>query len=181
MAVDIQRLQAEARRRYERGRARHAALSASLLLPLLALVVAVSPGRQYAWAAVLLAWLCAFVALWRGEALGRGVIPGVVCALFPLLGSHIAARLGHVCTEGGCVSLCAPLCSAGGVAAGLVLAHWIRRERSPQMAFASGALLVVAVGATSCTCIGLSGVAGIAAGLAAGYVRVLFMRPQVAG
>jgi hypothetical protein len=176
VATDLHIVRERARRALERGRVRHAALAVGLLLPVLALVVVVAPraGWAAAWSAG--AALVAFVALWRGQAWARGVLPGFVCALLPLASAHAAARIGHLCTGDGCVSLCAPLCASGGVLAGLALARWMRRQPSAWSAYAVSAALVVAVGATGCTCLGLGGVLGVLGGVLFGGVALALGR-----
>ncbi|MCB9506861.1 MAG: hypothetical protein H6698_02215 [Myxococcales bacterium] len=161
--------------RYERARALRAARAVGLVVPALLVVALVSPrlwlGLTGAGAAAAAAW----VALWRGRSAARGVWPGLVAAVAPLLASHVAARIGHICTPDGCTSLCMPMCAGGGLVAGLVLSELTRRDESPVPAFVVGATVAVAIGATGCTCVGLGGVAGVALGMSAGMVRSVAM------
>jgi hypothetical protein len=168
MATDVAQLKARTRRRFEVARLRSAMLGLALLSPVLLAVVALAPRAGWAVAWTLGATCVALFALWRGQSLARGVLPGFVCALVPLTTAHAAARIGHLCTGDGCYSLCAPLCTAGGVVAGLALVRWMRAQPDRWGAFAVGGALVVSVAATGCTCLGLGGVVGVAAGLAAG-------------
>jgi hypothetical protein len=170
MATDLAQLKARTRRRFEVARLRSAMLGLALLSPVLLAVVALAPRTGWAVAWTLGATFVALFALWRGQSLGRGVLPGFVCALVPLTTAHAAARIGHLCTGDGCYSLCAPLCTAGGVVAGLALARWMRSQPDRWGAFAVGGALVVSVAATGCTCLGLGGVVGVASGLVAGAV-----------
>ena len=91
MATDLHIVRDRARRAFERGRVRHAALAVGLLLPVLALVVVIAPraGWAAAWSAG--AALVAFVALWRGQAWARGVLGVLGGVLF----GGVALALGR--------------------------------------------------------------------------------------
>jgi hypothetical protein len=113
--------------------------------------------------------------LWYGQGLQRAVLPGVLAGLIPLTSALCANHFGHVCTGGGCMSLCLPACILGGVSAGAVLGYWARRRSWGFLLAASGVALLT--GAMGCGCIGYAGVFGLLAGYAVGLSPILF-RPK---
>ncbi len=78
MATDLHIVRDRARRAFERGRVRHAALAVGLLLPVLALVVVIAPraGWAAAWSAG--AALVVAVGATGCTCLGLGVLGGVL-------------------------------------------------------------------------------------------------------
>lgn len=111
---------------------------------------------------VLLALTCALTLC--GARWTRGVLPGLLLGVVPLGCSLSAARLGHVCWNGGCASLCVPLCAAGGVVAGLLLARAARSTRHPLALWLAGGSIVLATGSLGCACVGVGGLGGMLAG-----------------
>jgi hypothetical protein len=97
----------------------------------------------------------ASIALWRGEAMGRAVYPGLLVGVVPFACSFAGGHLGHVCTGEACVSLCMPLCALGGGLAGLVVARVVRREPRPALAIVMGGL-ALAIGSLGCPHAGLA-------------------------
>ncbi|HEX2882150.1 MAG TPA: hypothetical protein VHO25_21670, partial [Polyangiaceae bacterium] len=110
--------------------------------------------------------------LWYGQGLQRAVLPGVFAGLIPLASALCANHFGHVCTGGGCVSLCLPACILGGVSAGALLGYWAR-GRSWGFVLAASSLALL-TGAMGCGCIGYAGVLGLLAGYAVGVIPVGF-------
>lgn len=161
---------------YERSRIKRALLAAlpTLVLPLIAfgvggrLVTSVSLGAAVCVAVVIL--------VWRGQAWGMAVPAGLIAGVVPLGLALAAQRIGHVCTPQGCTSLCVPMCSAGGVIAGLVISAAARRSPAPRVTLVSGALLSVAIGALGCSCVGMGGMVGLSLGLIAGAGVALVLR-----
>jgi hypothetical protein len=161
---------ARARRAYESERLR---LASWWLLPALALAaVAAAFGAKLSVAVGVGAMLAALAMTlgWRGQSLGRAVFPGMVAGAIPLVLALSARAIGHVCTGTGCVSLCIPACSCGGVLAGLLIAFAGRRLHA-RLAFTTGAAaLALLVGALGCSCAGYGGIVGLAVGLFVGVV-----------
>ncbi|HJZ89046.1 MAG TPA: hypothetical protein VKN99_27935 [Polyangia bacterium] len=159
-------LMAAARRAYEWGRLRAALRAAWLVVPMVAISVA--------WARHPVASLAAGVALlglvvvlgWRGGAAGRAVGPGLVAGLAPLTLPLAVRTTGHLCSSTLCMQLCLPACVVGGLISGALLARAAARlERGrPGFMVAAGAIAALA-GSLGCALLGLSGVAGMAAGL----------------
>lgn len=169
-----------ARRAYELGRARRAAIFAApiLALPAIAGAMAPEPAAPYALGALLyvVAALCAYL----GRDLARGVLPGVAAGFVPFALVHAARAYGHVCTGSGCMSLCLPACVAGGLAAGAAFAYVVRRRRSSRAAWISAGLVASLTGSLACTCVGLGGVAGLLAGILVGAAPFA-LRPASSG
>lgn len=165
MALDSRAAFARAARAYELGRARRAA---TLAAPLVAIaVIGCCLGAQPVTSACVGIALvaAAWVFLWRGQALGKAVFPGVVAGLVPLALAVFARSYGHVCTGTECVSLCIPACTLGGLLAGLVVARTARHTASPGQFLLGSTSLAVLVGALGCSCVGFGGILGLGAGL----------------
>lgn len=166
MATDRAMALRRASEAYERSRVWHAI---QLAAPLLALaVVAPLLGATPATSALAggAAVVLATLMWWRGRDAGRAVYPGVAAGLVPLALALSARAYGHVCTASGCVSLCVPACTAGGLVAGLLIARAGRAQRRPLVFYGSAATLALLVGSLGCSCVGASGVLGLLLGLA---------------
>lgn len=144
--------------------------SAFILLPLLlvsglAMVVSDMPMRTLPYAVALVLVGLAF-SYW-GRTAGKFVLPALLLGIVPLACSLSAQAIGHVCSPGGCVSLCVPLCSAGGLVAGALLARVATHQKRPLWTFASGAAVILLEGGLGCSCVGMAGAAGMAGSLIA--------------
>ena len=165
-AIHFSRVQ----RAYERARLMRATIG---VLPFaLFAVVAVCCGTNAQFGIVAGALLVggAGLALWRGEAVGRSVLPGVAWGVIPFGFALIARASGHFCTGSACVSWCIPACAAGGVAAGLGLFFAGRRSPRPWVFWGAGAALALLTGSLGCSCVGAGGVIGLALGLSISVV-----------
>lgn len=160
---------ARVRAAYERGRMRDSLVRG---LPVIAIALAAAfllGGEMVrvlsAAGVVVAAWLL----LWRGQALGAGVFPGVAAGLVPLVTSTVMAANGHSCAVGGgceCSTACVVACSCAGSASGLILALALRRR--PVSALA-GAVVAIGVGLIGCAPLGFSSAAGMAFGAALAF------------
>ncbi|MBL8922932.1 MAG: hypothetical protein JNJ54_29050 [Myxococcaceae bacterium] len=168
-STDLATLERKARAGYERALLLRAVVG---FAPALVLVVlATWLNRRMTSAAVFGGVLFAsgVVALWRGGALRRAVLPGVLSGLLPL-GFAIIANRGHFCASGHCSTYCLPACTAGGVLAGVIVST-IARRRGLGLSFLAGAsALSMLTGAMGCSCAGASGIVGMVAGFAVGLV-----------
>src|SRR5687767_9834018 len=99
MAMSDVQLEAAARRALERGRVGLAARDAVFVLPLFAisLLGCGSPGVTCGVAVALIAVV--FYATWRGQALGRGVWPGLLAGLAPFALPLVCRATGHLCLD----------------------------------------------------------------------------------
>lgn len=152
-------------RAYERGRALHATKRA---LPLAFLVVfAIVFGARMHTSVFfgVVALIAAWVLSWRGQSMGRAVLPGMIAGAVPLGLALAAQAYGHVCTGSGCMSLCVPACSLGGAVAGALIVLGARRATARSVYIASASGLALMVGSLGCSCVGYGGVLGLAGGL----------------
>lgn len=164
LPLDPTAVRRRARWAFLRGRLGAARLEVALACALI--VVAALTARQprvVLLPAVVLVALTTIFSL-GGRAPGRAVLPGLLLGLLPLGCSLGAARLGHVCWDGGCSSLCVPLCAAGGVVSGLLLARAARTTARPFTVWLAGGSVVLATGALGCACVGAGGVWGMLLG-----------------
>ena len=158
---------ARARRSYETARALRALPWAAFLgiFASLSMVLGTRPEAALLLAAAIAAF--SWFSLWRGLSLGQAVLPGVLVGVIPFACAFAARSAGHVCTGTSCVSLCIPACSAGGVIAGLLIARssrTIASSRDRRLYIVGAGLCSTLVGALGCSCVGYSGVLGLALG-----------------
>jgi hypothetical protein len=157
-------------RAYERARMRRA-VERTLPVAGLLLIAAVLLGGDLARCLVAIGCAsAAWVFLWRGRALGRGVWPGLAAGLMPLAASTTMAAMGHSCGVGpecDCSTLCEVVCASGGVGAGLALGFALRRQPG---AVAAGAVLAAGVGLIGCVALGLGSAVGMTLGAVGGAI-----------
>src|SRR5690242_14917064 len=92
-------MRARARSAYERGRLRDGAIAASFAVPF-ALVVGVIEGHALGCFAVGVALAVAVTYLhWRGRDLARGIVPGLVAGVVPLVFANVSMQT-HFCIAG---------------------------------------------------------------------------------
>ncbi len=155
-----------ARRAYELGRARGAAIWAVRVVPLVLLAVVVAHGgvRSALFGAALYA--AAAVLRWRGQGYGRAVPAGLLAGAVPLLVTMLVPRAGHCCAGGTCLPICMAACVGSGLVAGALIAVAATLQADARRVFIGSAVLVAALaGAVGCVLVSLAGVAGMAAGL----------------
>lgn len=146
------------------------------VLPLVLLVAWVSARPASALAFGALVYLVGIALLWRGSGARRAVLPGVLAGAVPLALALAANHIGHQCTGTACMTWCVPACSAGGLAAGLIVAAVGRRTERPIGYWVGASGLALLTGAMGCACVGYSGMIGLAAGFCVGFVPLLGRR-----
>jgi hypothetical protein len=173
---DVRRLEGEARRAYERGRARIGLTQAALVAPVAALAfLQCTSAAPIALAVTLLTGVVGLAA-WRGQDYGRGGRAGLAAGLSPFALPLVANATGVLCSATVCAILPAT-CVAGGLLGGLVLGTRSRGPRQPSVRFWLSAVAVtLAAGAVGCLGAGLLGLLGMGAGLATGTAPVLVLR-----
>lgn len=112
--VAPRRIRPKAARRRVNGRARKGAA-----LGFKAIALAKCPTRAFAFGAAL--FVSGVVLLWYGRDLKRAVLPGVAAGFVPLVLALCAVHVDHACTGDGCMMLCVPECTVGGIVAGLTV------------------------------------------------------------
>jgi len=181
-STDLDRLERRARRGYEQARIRRALLGVLPMALLIALVfcLGLHPHPHVMLVLGVTAIALGAALLWFGREPARAVLPGLLAGLLPLWLALCARHWGQACTEDECMSMCLPVCAAGGVLAGLVVS-WYGALRGRTVWFwvsASGMTLLT--GAVGATCAGYRGVLAVAAGyglgLAAGFVFARLLR-----
>jgi hypothetical protein len=176
-------LHTAARHAYERGRVKHGAYRALLVVPflLVPLSACLSAGRG----AVMLFVIAAVTALlvlfhWRGEDFARGANVGLLAGLSPLLLPLVTSWVSPICSTLICGLL--PAASiAGGFLAALFLAGGsaagfrgdVPGERPGAQFWVAASSVTLTLGIAGCLHIGLAGLAGMALGLAVGTLPVL--------
>ncbi len=166
-SIDLTKLEATARGRYERSRLRWSLAGAAPML--LVIAAATWLGRQPSSSAFFggLLFVTGVVLLWRGRDIRRAFWPGVLAGLLPLVLS-LAANAGHGCAMGHCSTWCIPACSAGGVGAGLFVAATATKLKLGWDFWVGASLMSVLTGAMGCACVGASGVLALVVGFALG-------------
>lgn len=176
MSTPEGRVEARARRAYERGRLGTAVVRALPLVPLVALatVGCSAPQETILCGAVLLVAVTAL--LWRGQEFAAGVGPGVAAGLLPLLLPVVTRVTGHFCSSGSCYIL-PVVCALGGLAGGVLLGVMAPAPRAGRrVAFVVACVVAALTGAVGCLLYGLVGLVVMAAGLAVGATPVLAAR-----
>jgi hypothetical protein len=108
--------------------------------------------------------------------LARGVGPGILAGVAPLLLPVAVQTSGHLCAGGRCL-LYPGVCLAGGLAGGLVLAFLAPRPAPGNgIAFMADCLVAGLTGAVGCLLYGLIGFGGMAVGLLLGAAPALVAR-----
>jgi hypothetical protein len=160
--IDAASLRAQAKRAYEVGRLREAAAFAVFVVPMvvLSLLVCQQPGLSGLGGSVLLSLAVGF--RWRGGALGRAVLPGLLAGSVPLVLPVLMRSSGHCCIGGACWSICMLGCVAGGVLAGVAVGVASRAEQEGRWAFLSAATLIAGLsGLLGCAVVGTAGIVGM--------------------
>jgi hypothetical protein len=165
--TDLGAVERRFRRVYELARLKQALVG---FVPILLLILAAMVfGGRPAAGLVLGPFLFAggVLALWYGREPGRGVLPGVLAGGAALVLVLCANQMGHFCTGERCLSWCLPACITGGLlAGGLVSFVGLRQRRGPGY-WLSASGITLLTGALGCSCVGLSGMIGLAAGFIA--------------
>ncbi|MEN9800693.1 MAG: hypothetical protein RL653_4390 [Pseudomonadota bacterium] len=174
-SADPSLARARARRAYEWGRLRRAALGALPLLPLVAFSAFLSSRPLPTWCFGLLAFGLGTALLWVGREPQRAVLPGLAAGAVPLV-LALCANQVHLCGPDGCSTLCMPACIAGGLAAGAGIAVLGFRRRAGVAWWGGATALTLLTGAMGCSCVGYSGLVGLLCGFAVGVVPLAVKR-----
>jgi hypothetical protein len=177
VSTDLTRLERQARARYELGRLRRALLGALPLLPVLLLALCLSQRPASTLCFGLGAAALSVLLLWYGRDPQRAVLPGLAAGLIPLVLSLCANQL-HQCGPDGCSSFCAPACTLGGAVAGLAVASVGTRRRLGPWFWLCASGLTLLTGAMGCSCVGYSGILGLAVGHGLGLLPAWLRRTK---
>ena len=174
MPLDESVLAARARRAYELGRLRWSLRVAPAVVA--AFAAAIACGRPLGLCAALgsAALLLAVGLAFAGGEAGAAVRPGLAAGGFALALPLAVRAVGHVCLSDVCMTLCLPSCVAGGAIAGGFLALRAVRDERGGVFLAAAVAVAGLLGALGCTLAGLSGVAGMVAGVLVAGTPVLY-------
>lgn len=153
-------------RAYEWGQLKRGAIAAAPVWLFVAVAVWAAGNALTTVSAGLVLFGLSAWAGWRSGTLARGVRLGLAIATLPFGAALISQITGHICTSTGCVSLCAPLCTAAGVVAGVVLYRMLLAQPQQMRWFGWGvtSLVVVSVSALGCSCLGAGSTLGVVIG-----------------
>jgi len=169
-SVDLSQLEHRARRKYEWARARRALLG---FAPSLGVVTIAALANKHPMSAVTFGAAMFVVGaglLWYGREIRRAVLPGLAMGILPLALALCANHMGHACMGDHCMMLCVPACSLGGLGAGVGISIIGVRWKQSWPFWAGATALTLLTGAMGCSCVGYSGVAGLAVGYGVGLM-----------
>jgi hypothetical protein len=174
-STELIEVERRTRARYEWARAKRAAVGFAPLLLVVAVATAVARHPSATGAFGIGAFIAGAVMLWYGRDPKRAVLPGILAGFVPLALALCTSHM-HGCMGDGCMMMCVPACSVGGLVAGLAVASVGNQRRAGAVFWLSASALALLTGAMGCACVGYSGVAGLAIGFAAGVVPGLLRR-----
>jgi hypothetical protein len=175
-STELTQIEQRARVHYEWSRAKRAVVGFSPVLVIVAgaMMLARHPMWTLTFGSAL--FVGGVALLWYGRDLKRAVLPGVASGLIPLALALCAVRVGHACTGDGCMVLCVPACTVGGLIAGLSVAAVGLARRGGTGFWLSASGVALLTGSMGCSCVGLSGVIGLGLGFALGTAPGLVRR-----
>jgi hypothetical protein len=175
-SIDLSQLERRARRKYEWARARRAVLgfAPSLVFVSIAGLLNKHPSSALIFGAAMFA--VGVGLLWYGRNVRRAVLPGLAMGLLPLALALCASHMGHACMGDHCMTLCVPACSLGGLGAGIGISIVGVRWNQGWPFWVGASVLSFLTGAMGCSCVGYSGVAGLAVGYGVGLLWTLVQR-----
>jgi hypothetical protein len=174
-STELPEIERRARMRYEWARAKRALVGFAPLLVVVAVATAVARHPSATAAFGIAAFVGGAAMLWYGRDPKRAVLPGVLAGFVPLA---LALCTSHMrdCSGDGCMMMCVPACSVGGLVAGLAVASIGNQRRAGSVFWLSASALALFTGAMGCACVGYAGVVGLAIGFAAGVAPGLLRR-----
>src|SRR4051812_28306791 len=168
--VNLEQLAARGLRAYEVGRARVASRIALILVPVAAICLLESRGRQ---ACACLAFLLLGLTIWLRWLDRRGmdtVTTGLLAGSIPLVAGLVLSRLNLRCDSAGAAPYCTAFSTLIGVSAGAVIALREARGRPRFWSWLTAATIAVLAASLGCLRLGVAGIAGVVLGIAIGSV-----------
>ncbi len=170
------RLMERARRAYEAGRLAAALRHSVFLLPVVGVVLLCCSNLVATIAGGAGLFVLVTFCLWRGQAYGRGVRPGLIAGFVPLLLPILVQAGGHLCVSGRCL-LFPTVCGLGGLLGGIALGILAPHPRDGQgTPFVTACLIAGLAGSVGCLLYGLVGLGVMSLGLFLGTAPVLAVR-----
>ena len=174
-STELTKLERRTRARYEWARAKRALIGFAPLLLVVAVATAIARHPSVTGAFGVGAFIAGAVMLWYGRDPKRAVLPGVLAGFVPLVLTLCTSHM-HGCMGDGCMMMCVPACSIGGLVAGLAVASVGNHRRAGAVFWLSASVIALLTGAMGCACVGYSGVIGLGIGFSAGVVPGLLRR-----
>lgn len=178
MSSAAQAVVTRARWAYEWARLRRALLGAlPVVLVVAGAAAATTTPAATATAGVILV-AASVVALWRGQGHQRAFLPGLVAGVPPLVLALCATHLGHAWLGELCMPVCLAACALGGLGGGLLVGRWARRTGAPLMQLGAAAGFGILTGTLGSSCVGVTGVALVAAAFLPAAVALPLLAPS---
>src|SRR5882672_5559579 len=155
MAVDLNRLQSNVRRAYEKARLLHAVRASAPLLVLGVLVLLVDRRPVVVLGLGGLLFVAEALFVWRGQQLGRGALAGLAGGAIPLVFGLCMQIFQRWCGGTALSPGCTAVCVAGGLLAGLWIAWLARRQPSPLGFVLAAGTTALLMGSIGCACAGV--------------------------
>ncbi len=152
-------------RAYARGRLELGLRAAAPALAYAAIATMLRAELTVALVGGVLFALCLVLAH-RGGALGRGAARAMLLGALPFAGALVAGLAGHHCGAGTCGAECAPLCAAGGIGAGFLLARDAAQQNAGLGYWLVGLGILGGAATLGCACMGFVGAIAATAGAA---------------
>jgi hypothetical protein len=164
--LDLEKLEARARRAHERGRLRVAFRVIPIVVGMALLPIALGPGSIVAAGIAGLLLVVSVALRWQSAEGARAVRAGLTLGAVPMVAGLITSATSGLCTPERSLSLCGSVCLMTVVLAGTGTSMVARRANGPtRMRYWTRVGLVASL-TTALGCAGL-GVSGLAAVLAA--------------
>jgi hypothetical protein len=161
--VDVALLNRQVLRAYELGRLKMALRVLWWLMPLSTLCLTISHHREVAAAVALALSVIAVALRWRDRAGIEEVKLGFTAGFLPLAAALLVGRIEALSER---ALGCTQICIAFSFVAGLWLGARLARQRTGLSASLTVVTLALAMASLGCLNLGISGIAGIAFGLA---------------
>jgi hypothetical protein len=166
--VNLEHLEARGLRAYELGRIRMATKIALVLVPLTALCLLESQGREACACMGVLLLVAAVWLRWRDRDGVRGVEDGLVAGSVPLVFGVLLGRFAPECVSAGLFSACTAFSILIGGAAGAVVATREARRPSPSRGWLAAFSIAMLAASMGCVRLGVASVVGVALGVVVG-------------
>lgn len=166
-SADLHAIERRAVRAFERAMLQRAALGAVPMVVAGGAAVLLARDLHQTCLIAGFVVLVSLFSFWFRRGAETAAALGFFAGLIPYAASLAASRLGgHVCTPGGCMSLCLPACAASGVIAAVLVARGATRRRAGPLFWVTASTMTIATGALGCSCAGFAGASGMLAGFA---------------
>lgn len=162
MNMNLNDIEQKAKRAYELGRVRASLPFALLIVPLIFLSAYLCEREALACAIGFgLILVCLFF-LWRGQHLGRAVVPGFVVGLFMFGAPTLLHALGLCCRN----NIETVVCASSGLIAGGFLAYRTAAAKAKISYLFASAFVALLTGTLGCAALGASAIGGLVGGFA---------------